>query len=380
MLKHLLLLFSLSLWMHAAFAQTKSLPFTLEGTINTDSGTVELAPIGSPAYYPFRNPPLKAAVEKGKFLIKGFVLYPLAYRILLDKRGELVYLSDFFLIDPGFQTIRCNVDSLRESPLLVNFSRQESKDYNEQILAPVNYAIDQTSENQDRLRTKYGDSIPDSFRVSYENKYQTLQREKNTGLLRYTISHPGSYVALWELIKYFQSRYEPMLDSVYLHFSDSIKSSFTGKVLAEKLNGARTTAIGKSFPGLSVLSPKSESMNVPVIDKSDKYILIDFWFSHCGPCISQFEVLKELFTAYHEKGFDIQGVSTDDEKQLANWKTVIQKYRLPWKQFRDAGGKETDKLGIAEFPTNFLLDANGKIIARDLAPVQLKSFLEKNLL
>ncbi|HZK63033.1 MAG TPA: TlpA disulfide reductase family protein [Puia sp.] len=151
-------------------------------------------------------------------------------------------------------------------------------------------------------------------------------------------------------------------------------------MLAGKLYGARVTATGSTFPRLPLLTTTNKPVSVPGTPAHDKYVLIDFWYSHCGPCISQFQDPKNIYAFYRPKGFDILGISVDKKNLVEDWKSAIQQYKLPWKQYLDLEGKEANKLSIEETPTNFLLDANGKIVVRDLDPAALKLFLKSNLL
>ncbi|MEO6962480.1 MAG: TlpA disulfide reductase family protein [Puia sp.] len=379
MARYLFLLLFFSLVKFSACAQPADSSFTLEGQMNTDSGTVELMQTRRDAYYPFRLASSKAPLVKGRFIFRGSVLYPSAFRVRLFKGNEVLYMSGSFLVDPGFQTISCNVDSLRERPLLINNSMLESKRYFGEVLGPVMQKIGQLEEERNHLRSIYKKNIPDSLLVSYKNEENALQLEKKRTLLNYTKKHPSSYVALWELIGQFEWEYEPIWDTVYARFSDSIKNTHTGKTLAARLYGARVTLPGSTFPGLPLLTVTNKPVSIPDTATHNQYTLIDFWYSHCGPCISQFQDLKNIYAVYRPKGFDILGISVDKKDLIKDWKAAIKQYRLPWKQYLDLEGKEAHKLSITFTPTNFLLDDRGKVIARDMQPAELKLFLEKHL-
>jgi hypothetical protein len=67
-------------------------------------------------------------------------------------------------------------------------------------------------------------------------------------------------------------------------------------------------------------------------------------------------------------------------QDINKWKQTIAKYSLPFLQYLDENGQISySKLSIVKFPTNFLLDSNGKIVAKDIAPEKLKTFLMKEL-
>jgi peroxiredoxin len=110
-----------------------------------------------------------------------------------------------------------------------------------------------------------------------------------------------------------------------------------------------------------------------------EYTFVDFWYSNCNPCIAQFPHLKETYAKYKDKGFEVIGISTDRLKDKKKWEEAIQRFELSWPQYWDQDGVASSKLSINKFPTNFLLDSQGKIINKDLRPVELEQFLLENI-
>lgn len=161
--------------------------------------------------------------------------------------------------------------------------------------------------------------------------------------------------------------------------SDSIKNTYTGQLLFKVFKNASLTGIGQHFPSIPLMRRDNKRTFLQTRNGSEKYIFLDFWFSHCGPCISQFEALKSTYNKFKTKGFEIISISTDKKSDESGWKNAIDKYNLPWKHFWDIDGKESNKLSIDSFPTNFLLDQNGKVIAKNISPSQLNMILSKKL-
>jgi len=120
-------------------------------------------------------------------------------------------------------------------------------------------------------------------------------------------------------------------------------------------------------------------MKLSFAKNTSKYTLVDFWFSHCGPCLGQFPDYVRLFNIYRNKGFNIVGISNDSSrKDVDAWKNAIQSNGLVWSQYR-TGPEVISDLRITGFPTSFLLDESGKIVAKDLDTNQLAEFLKGNL-
>jgi cytochrome oxidase Cu insertion factor (SCO1/SenC/PrrC family) len=107
--------------------------------------------------------------------------------------------------------------------------------------------------------------------------------------------------------------------------------------------------------------------------------LIDFWYSHCGPCVARFPKLKEIYTQFHDKGFDIVSISVDRQKDKKDYVAAIEKNKLTWNHVWDKDGVTADKFNINLFPTYILLDKNDRIINYAIQANQLEAFLKENL-
>ena len=109
-------------------------------------------------------------------------------------------------------------------------------------------------------------------------------------------------------------------------------------------------------------------------------MLVDFWASWCGPCRAENPHVVAAYNKFHDKGFEILGVSYDRNKD--SWLAAIEKDQLPWLHVSDLKGWKnlTAKLySISAIPANVLLDKEGKIIAKDLRSVALEEKLAELL-
>ena len=115
-------------------------------------------------------------------------------------------------------------------------------------------------------------------------------------------------------------------------------------------------------------------------DHKGKVVLIDFWASWCGPCRKANPSLAAIYSKYKDKGFEIFGVSIDDEKKA--WKKAIHSDGITWKQVNGSGGWEAPvalQWKIEQIPASFLIDQQGRVIAIDPSKEDLETHL-KNLL
>lgn len=204
--------------------------------------------------------------------------------------------------------------------------------------------------------------------------YKKLLLKENKSLLTYSKKNPNSLALFWKIVqKISRNEYDPIFNIIYNNFSAKIKNSEYGKILNQDLNNRSKLEVGNQFPEMSFGNNNISSVF------GTKYTLVDFWFSYCQPCIEAMPKYKTLYADYKGRGFEIIGISSDRTQDIANWKNTVEKYRLVWKNFHDKNKMETTKYNINSFPTTFLLNADGKIIKKNISPEELNVFLKENL-
>ena len=89
--------------------------------------------------------------------------------------------------------------------------------------------------------------------------------------------------------------------------------------------------------------------------------------------------MKNLYNQFSTKGFEIVGISVDRATEKKKWEDVIINDKLIWQQYWDIDGKDARRLSINAYPTNFLIDNTGKIIAKNISMGELEAVLNKGL-
>ena len=145
-------------------------------------------------------------------------------------------------------------------------------------------------------------------------------------------------------------------------------------------DGEKTAFIGQQFTDLEMADPDGKMHKISELVGEGKYVLVDFWASWCGPCRAEMPNVLEAYNKFHDKGFEVVGVSFDQKKEA--WVKAIGQLKMPWLQISDLKGWQCAAAPIYKvnsIPDNILIDPQGKIIDRGLRGKPLHSRLEKLL-
>lgn len=261
-----------------------------------------------------------------------------------------------FFAERGNIRITGSADSLRELKVTGSKTQDESYGYK----ASIKDITDQESP----LYQQYGKGSKEE-QAALEQKLEELRNEKRSRAEQYIAAHPGSVFSLsLGADRAMMGEYSDV-QRLYDMLDERMRGTKQGKMLAGRLDVLKRSAIGTPMLDFT----QNDSLNKPVQFASfkGKYVLVDFWASWCGPCRAENPNVLKAYNQYKDKGFTVVGVSLDDNE--TRWKKAINDDKMPWTQVSDLKGwknEVADYYGIQGIPTTFLVDPQGKIIAKNL--------------
>jgi thiol-disulfide isomerase/thioredoxin len=208
----------------------------------------------------------------------------------------------------------------------------------------------------------------------------------------------GKVQAAWlEELKQFVEKYPKAPDAAEAMLQMGIADEFSGE---EKQALARYTAIVTDFPEspsakkargaarrlesvgkpLALSGTAIDGKPVAIESLRGRPVLVHYWATWCEPCKVDIAQIRELYAKYGPKKFAVVGIALDSNKaELAKF---LAAKPIPWPQLHEAGGLDgrlAEELGVLTLPTMILIDADGKVVDRNLVITDLEKKLDSLL-
>lgn len=288
-----------------------------------------------------------AVVDSAKFVFTGHIDTPILARVVIDgQRGGT------FVLEAGnisYDAANRKVSGTALNDALTSFANAQ--------LALINEFRNLTPD------TPGLDSIQNVINGKYEALTDSAIAANKDNILGYMLFLNKAY-------EFSATELDSALNASPAFYKE-------GKRIKDLLDShakVAATAPGKMFTDFEVVYNDSTYRFSDYVGKG-KFVLVDFWASWCGPCMKELEVIKELYSKYHDKGLEVLGVAVWDEPEASL--ATIEAKQLPWQNIINAQKIPTDIYGIMGIPHLILIAPDGTIVNRGMQGDALRAEVKK---
>lgn len=326
--------------------------------------------------------------HNGEFKLKGKNSKIAFYMLYISKKNNIT-----LIITPGEKIyIGGNAKNLPHT-----YAVKGSKD--SELVKNINDKINESLIKIDSLHKYYEDSIHSPNILQIRNKLDSIynciensHREYSISFINENLNSLVSIMALYQELSPRKSLFNPIeyyelykkVDSAMLKTYPNADAALSLHTLvndvtdqkSKELQLQKKVAIGAYAP--EIVLPTYSGAIAKLSSNRGKYVLVDFWASWLEQCRTENKNLVYIYWKYRNMGFEIFQVSIERKKE--SWLNAITRDGLSWINVSDLKFWNSPVItlyNIREIPQNFLLDPNGKIIAKNLFGNELKSKMKE---
>lgn len=230
--------------------------------------------------------------------------------------------------------------------------------------------------NQEFVSAKQ--SKNEELALEVQESYLHLLEQKEKETLN-EIRNMGASLATLQALNYIdKDKNFPFVDSLSQMLTKAYPSVPNVQQLSTQVEKMRLLAVGQPAPEIAL--PSLDGKIVKLSSFRGQYVLLDFWAEWCKPCRVENPNIVKAYNAYHDKGFEVFGVSLDKTRE--KWLRGITEDGLTWTHVSDLKGWQSEGAriyNVSGIPASFLLDPQGIIIGKNLRGPKLLQKLEELL-
>jgi peroxiredoxin len=368
MKKHLIF-YALTLLLFAIYSCKDNGAFTISGTV-TNPGSLKkifLLAADSAGVAVVDSTNLS---DRGKFQFKHKAPYENLYRLrvggsifdLIAKNGDAIDFSTNLTDNTHSYQIAGSDESekYKEFNKLNNFYGEKTSKI--------------TQEYQDKAQATGKES--DSLIKIYLPMFQKNIKEYSAEVLKFMNKNKHTLAGFYAATSLEPGKFEPQL----IAYADDIKDDFKDnpgvQTFIRQMMNLKPVSVGHKAPDFTIAG--IDGKPIKLADYKGKYVMLDFWASWCVPCRQENPNVVKQYAIYKSRGLNILGISLDQDK--AKWEQAVIADKLSWSHGSDLKNFEgpTERLyHIEAIPSNFIIDPQGIIVAKNVTGADLEEFLNK---
>ncbi len=329
--------------------------------------------------------------------------------VIVDEKGDFKFVAELPAGEPTLYTFHLNG---RDIVLLLSagervklnsavgmaggYSVEGSKE--SELIREVTEILNSGAARLDSIMNNYSlDQINESQRKAIGENYAKEYYEIKRSQIRFIVEHNGTLASLYALYQRLPN--DPYLatgnesDLLYYRMvADSLEHTYPTSPYLATLRRQIADAEGSIDMQRTLNQMMENPLPYPEIEMNDMYgrshkltstlgkvVILDFWSTTDEQSSYNNAEMKELYSEFADKGFEIYQVSVDSQK--ANWINAVQQQHLPWISVWDSSKLPLvlNHYALSTVPSNFLLDREGNIVGRNLFGDDLRQALRRAL-
>lgn len=322
--------------------------------------------------------------KDGSFEFKGTISYPNFFLLRLNEKNFVTLLVD-------------STENIKVLGDAANFSRDYTVEGSpgSLLVQELNEHLTRTKHKLDSIRSKLivfrnQENYP-ILKVKWEQEMADIKKNQVDYSTAFVQKHPFSMASVLALYQKFDDSNYVIQDLQSLKVAASAlntvfpKSEHVRALYAntkrlmdqEKSNKLREFILKNGTNSPDIVLPDASGKNIALSSFRGKVVLLQFWESMDRTSRIQNQALAELYARYKNRGFEIYQVSIDTNRSA--WLGAIQEDNLSWVNVCDLKGSiaATNNFNVQKIPTNYILDKDGLIVARDLMGPELNQVVGK---